>query len=368
MILHNSLIQQWDKRDRRGSYYWIDTNPDLQIDFSLHQNLSLFLLDVLEHLDPDGPEYALDVLSLAESILEDPHMILRKQTDKERDLEYHRLKAEDTPYEELRDKLDLVTHPKPNADLIYQAFDKFRSTQPWLRGDNIRPKGIGREMWEGYQSFGDFIKNYGLKRSEGLLLRYLSQLYKVLAQSIPDQAKTDEVWEMAGFFHAILASVDSSLLTAWERQVSGAEVEVDSVEREASAALQLLSSPQAIRARIRGELFALVRAIAQQDWAEAETCVRSEVDDEPWTADRLTEAMAPFFEEYGELVFTPAARQAHLTHLDEKGGERWEVRHSLLDPEGDLLWGVEGVVDVGALRRGERTASEPVLELRRIGP
>ncbi len=356
-------------RDQKTIYRWIDTDPDLQFDFSLHQNLSLYLLEALDGLDPDSEDYALDVLSFAESILEDPHALLRKQADKERDREYHRLKAEDTPYEELRDKLDLVTHPKPNAEMIYASFDDFRRSQPWLRGDNIRPKGIGREMWEGYLSFGAFIQEYGLKRSEGLLLRYLSQLYKVLAQSIPDPAKTNELWEMAGFFHATLATTDTSLLTEWERQIAGADGELDSEEGEAAAALQLLSSPQAIRARLRGELFAFVRALAQQDWETAEGSVRpTAADAEDWTADRLQQTLQPYFEEYEEIVFTPAARQAHMTTFDDTNSDLWVVRHSLLDPEGDMLWGIEAAANVGALRRGEITASEPALELRHIGP
>ncbi|MEM6706145.1 MAG: DUF3516 domain-containing protein [Acidobacteriota bacterium] len=351
-------------RDVQTSYWWIDTDPDLQIDFSLHQNLSLFLVETLDQLEIEADRYALDVLSLSEAILEDPHTLLRKQADKARDIEYHRLKAEDTPYEELRDKLDLVTYPKPNAEAIYAAFDTFRSGQPWLRGDNIRPKGIGREMFEGYASFGDFIKDYGLKRSEGLLLRYLSQLYKVLAQTIPEQAKTDEVWEMAGFFHATLAAVDTSLLTAWESQVAG-EDEGTSEERQAAAALQLLHSPQAVRARIRGELFAFVRALARQEWEEAEATLRH--DGDPWTADRLRGAMEPYFTEYEELLFTPEARQSHMTHFEE-GDDIWRVRHSLLDPEGDLLWGLEAEVDVGSLRRGDLTAADPALSLRHLGP
>ena len=353
-------------RDEQSSYVWIDTNPDLQIDFSLHQNLSLFLVEAIAGLDLAADDYPAQVLSFSESILEDPHALLRKQADKERDLLYHRLKAEDTPYEELRDKLDAVSHPKPNADAIYEAFSAFRQTQPWLRGDNIRPKGIGREMWEGYLSFGDFIKAYGLKRSEGLLLRYLSQLYKVLAQTVPEQAKTEELWEMAAFFHATLAAVDTSLLHEWERQIAGADgVLDDDEERQAAATLQLLSSPRAVRARIRGELFALVRALAQQDWDAATTCIR-DVQGE-WSADHFRATLEPYYDEYEELLFTPEARQAHLTHVDDTSDGTWHVRHSLLDPEGDLTWGIEARVRVDALRRGDLSASEPVLELVRVG-
>ncbi|MEM1247992.1 MAG: DUF3516 domain-containing protein, partial [Acidobacteriota bacterium] len=121
----------------------------------------------------------------------------------------------------------------------------------------------------------------------------------------------------------------------------------------------------AVRARIRGELFAFVRALARQEWEEAEATLRH--DGDPWTADRLRGAMEPYFTEYEELLFTPEARQSHMTHFEE-GDDIWRVRHSLLDPEGDLLWGLEAEVDVGSLRRGDLTAADPALSLRHLGP
>src|SRR5207253_3115622 len=64
----------------RGQF--VEVTAGLQKDFSLHQTLSLFLLDMLPLIDPELPTYALDVLTLVESVLEDPDAILFRQLDK----------------------------------------------------------------------------------------------------------------------------------------------------------------------------------------------------------------------------------------------------------------------------------------------
>jgi hypothetical protein len=96
--------------------------------------------------------------------------------------------------------------------------------------------------------------------------------------------------------------------------------------------------------------------------------VRADADD-PWTAERLEAALAPFVERYGELpAFTPEARQAHRTRIDKDpaeagGGRRWRVRHTLVDPEGEDFWAVEGVVDLASPDAFEG----PLITLRAIG-
>src|ERR1019366_3803340 len=57
-------------------------NVELQEDFSLHQTLSLYLLDTLPRLDRASPDYPFDVLTLCEAIVEDPEQILRRQVDR----------------------------------------------------------------------------------------------------------------------------------------------------------------------------------------------------------------------------------------------------------------------------------------------
>ncbi len=201
----------------RGNGYRVEADQDLQFEFSMHQNLSLYLVSTLDLLDPDDPDYALDLLSLVEAILENPEIVLRQQARKLRDELAARLKAERVPFEERMERLREVTHPRPLVDLIEPTFEEFRRSHPWVLGDSIRPKRVAREIVEDFLSFGEFIGRYGLQRSEGVVLRYLSQLFKVLSRGVPDRFKTEAVFDQLAFFHALLIQVDRSLLNEWER-------------------------------------------------------------------------------------------------------------------------------------------------------
>jgi hypothetical protein len=106
-------------------------------------------------------------------------------------------------------RLDEVTHPQPVADFIQIAFDHFRGRHPWVGGDLVRPKSVAREMVEEYLGFGEYVRRYGLQRSEGVLLRYLSQAYKTLDQNVPDTLKSDAVWDIIGYLRAVLERTDT---------------------------------------------------------------------------------------------------------------------------------------------------------------
>ena len=213
--LHRGRILSMARSNGEG--YRVVADRDLQLEFSMHQNLSLYLVSTLELLDPEDPDYALDLLSLVEAILEDPEIVLRQQARKLRDELAARLKARRVPFEERMERLREVTHPRPLIELIEPTFEEFRRSHPWVRGDSIRPKRIGREVYEDFLSFGEFIGRYRLQRSEGLVLRYLSRLFKVLSRGVPDRFKTEAVFDQIGYFHSLLNRVDSSLLNEWER-------------------------------------------------------------------------------------------------------------------------------------------------------
>ncbi|MEJ1972012.1 MAG: DUF3516 domain-containing protein [Lacunisphaera sp.] len=149
-------------------------------------------------MDRESPDYPFDVLTLCEAIVEDPDQILRRQLDKAKGLKIEEWKAAGMPYEERMAKLDEVEHPKPLRDFLYETFNAFAAAHPWVEQENVRPKSIAREMFERYLSFADYVREYGLERSEGLLLRHLMQAWKVLVQTVPEAAKTPEVVEMGG--------------------------------------------------------------------------------------------------------------------------------------------------------------------------
>ena len=192
-------------------------NVDLQDDFSMDQALSLYLLETIPLLDPDSPEYALDLLTLVESILENPEIILRRQLDRIKDRAIAQMKADGMEYDQRMEELEKLEYPKPLRDFVYTTFNAFADRHPWVGEENIRPKSIAREMFEQFRSFAEYVLDYDLQRSEGLLLRHLNSVYKVLSQTVPDGVKTDQVLEMEIYLRTLLRQVDSSLAEEWER-------------------------------------------------------------------------------------------------------------------------------------------------------
>ena len=349
--------------------YRVVVAEDLQWDFSLHQALSLFALSALEELDPASPTYAVDALTVVESILEDPDVILRRQVDRAKGRLIAKLKEEGVPYEERMARLEEVTHPKPLADFLYGAFNAFRAAHPWTAGSDVSPKSIGREMFETFAGFSDYVKSYGLERSEGVLLRYLSQLYKTLDQTVPEAAKTDELWDVLGYFRSLVGETDASLLEEWERLrhpelllAEKTQAAQPAGRAEASWLTELLSNPRVFAARVRAEAQLLVRALARKDWEEAAERVSPE-NGSPWDAERFEAAMAPFFDEYGDLVSGAEARLHHLTNLKAAGPRQWEVTQTLVDPKGDHTWAIFAGIDL----RDASAPDGPILRIRRIG-
>ena len=194
-------------------------SAELQRDFSLNQTLSLYLLEALAVLDRASPVYALDVLTLVEAIVENPDAVLRKQLDQLKTEKMAEMKAAGVEYEERIAELDALEWPKPNRDFIYATFNDFAERHPWVGEENVRPKSIAREMYEGFTAFNDYVRELGLERSEGVLLRYLSQVFKTLEQTVPAAARTDEVLDVLAHLRSLLRDVDSSLLEEWEALV-----------------------------------------------------------------------------------------------------------------------------------------------------
>jgi superfamily II RNA helicase len=356
-----------DGRTRTG----VALDPGLQRNFSLHHTLSLYLVEVVGALDPAHPDYVLDVLSCVEAILENPRPILLAQERREKDRVIAELKAAGVPYEERLRELEAVTWPKPKADFLYATFHAFSEHHPWASEELVRPKSIARELVEGYRGFHDFVKELGIARSEGLLLRYLGDVYTALARTVPEERRTETLEDVLAFLRLLLERVDASLVEEWERLRDPAFATVAAArlgageEPPAPAPFDLAAHPRALAARVRAELHRLVQALARRDYEEAALCVRRDAE-EPWDAARFEAALAPFFAEHAELVFTPAARQAHWTRirpLEPGRARRFEVSQTLLDPGGENFWSLEGELDLppGSAPEG------PLIALRRIG-
>jgi superfamily II RNA helicase len=323
----------------------VKVDEELQRSFSLHQTLSPYLVDAIGALEPTSPNYAMQVVSCVEAVLEDPVVILRAQVRKLKDALMAKLKAQRVPYEERIAKLDDVRIDKPEADFLRATFRIYREHHPWVEEESIRPKNIAREMIEDYVDFADVVKRYGLQRSEGVLLRYLGQVLSTLDQSVPERAKNEELFEASAYLRDLVRRTDSSLLQEWESRTAAAAAPLPEAVRPPKRARDLATRPEALRARDRAEMHQIVRCVAEGDLEAATFEVRQEVGD-AWNQDRLAEALAPFLEEHRAVRFDAEARRTDRTVIRETGPRQWIVQQALLDADDGDAWMIEGDVDL----------------------
>lgn len=338
-------------------------NVELQDDFSLHQALSLYLIDTLPRLDQAPPGYPFDLLTLCEAIVEDPEQILRKQVDRLKTDKMAEMRAAGVPYEERISKLDEVEHPKPLREFLYETFNAFAAAHPWVEEENIRPKSIAREMYERYMSFADYIGAYGLERSEGLLLRHLSQVWKVLAQTVPDGSKTEEVVEMEIYFRELIRGIDSSLLEEWERMRNPEFVTAESADKPARlAAFDVTRDTGAFRRLVRAAILGFLQDVAGRNWESAasrtqsgEPVIPAEGEPVSTEARRIEAAFGAYFEARGRFRLDPEGRSAKHTHwaVEGEAGD-WEVSQVLIDLEAQNDWEARFCVPLAPSRAENR--------------
>jgi hypothetical protein len=190
---------------------------DLPVDFAMNQPLTPFALAALDLFDPQEPEYALDVVSVFEATLADPRPVLVAQTKAAKQVAIAAMKADGVDYHERMARLDEITHPRPLADSLTDAYEIYRRTHPWVADYPLAPKSVVREMRTHAMTFNEFISRYDLARSEGVVLRYLTDAYRTLRDSVPPSAATDELSLIVEWLGDLVRGVDSSLLDEWER-------------------------------------------------------------------------------------------------------------------------------------------------------
>ncbi|MBL4687881.1 MAG: DUF3516 domain-containing protein [Nannocystaceae bacterium] len=341
----------------------VRVGSDLQNDFSLHHSLSLYLLSALAQLPRDGdPEaVALNVFSLVEAILEHPRVVLMRQVDRLKGDLVAQLKNEGVEYDQRMEQLERVDHAKPLAEFVYDTFNTFRITRPWVRDDTVRPKSIARELLERYMSFNDYVKEYGLARSEGVLMRYLSQAYKTVIQNVPAEYHDEALLDLLARLRAVLSRADSSLVAEWERMARGETVTADEAEEETVAPYDLAKDERGLMARVRAEMHGLVKVLAAGDYDEAIGGLRVDPDD-LWTADRIEGAMAAVVDDVGTPRFSHEARFHRHTRLVPREPRVWTVQQVLVGADGPTDWMLEGDVDLTA----EDATDGPLVWLRRI--
>jgi superfamily II RNA helicase len=317
-------------------------DAELQRDFGLHHTLSLYLVDSVSALDASDADYALDVLSIVEAILENPRALLEAQVRQRKSELIAELKAERVPYEERMTKLEGVTWDKPNADFLYSTYDIFAAHHPWIGNDSVQPKSIAREIWEGFLPFDDYVRRYNIARMEGVLLRYLNQVHSTLARNLPEAARTDEVEEIIAFFRAMLARVDSSLVEEWENLVHPSEAPSKEKEATPDRAPRRLD-PKQFNARVRAEMHQLLQALSRRDFEMAAGCVASG----SWDAARFEREFEGVFESQRNVRHDPDARRGHWTRIEVRSELAYDVVQILIDEEGEGGYQLEAEVILG---------------------
>ena len=382
------ILEFLDEPDDLGRL--VRVNFDLQDEFALHQPLSLWALEALGQLtasridvdvdrntdfdtdldrDPDldpgsgadrdidrdrGSDvdldtdvaHALDMLTIIEAVQENPSVVIAAQVKMVKDDLMAEMKASGVEYEERMERLSQAEAPKPNRDWIYSSFDEFRAVHPWVGQDNVKPKSVVRDLFERAMTFGEYIQHYGLKRSEGVLLRYLSDVYRGLQQNIPDELGTAAIDDLVAWLGALVRQVDSSLIDEWERLVNPVDDDVDGAaiaqpvrpDREVT----VVDDARAFRVMVRNQIFEWVQRLASRRGYDALVAAASETGRFE-SAAGIADTMADYWDEFDEIELGPGARSGERFSYDASSHR---VRQIIHDSDDTNEWAIEAEVDV----------------------
>ncbi|MBK4143759.1 DUF3516 domain-containing protein [Corynebacterium macginleyi] len=332
---------------------------ELPRDFALNQPLGPFALAALSLLDPETDSYHLDVISVFEAILDDPRQVLQAQQKKRRGEEIAALKADGVDYTDRMNIVEDITWPKPLEELLEQAYDTFAETNAWIKEFELRPKSVVRHMVENAMTFSDLVSTYGLSRSEGVILRYLTDAWRTLKQSIPDEYTTPHIEDIIVWLGELIRQVDSSLVDEWA-QMAGDDspIDQDTLDRELAFGVEdptaLTANRRAFGIMVRNYMFRLTQLFAREE-EDHLAAVLDYLDQVPDFGAILDD----YFDEYDDIDTGPEARGPEYFQLKESNSRSWPVRQILKDPAGDRAYHFVAIVDLDASdQAGEVRLSE----------
>lgn len=346
-LLNSGVVQKSTKGlDIYGRPYHLVR--ELPRDFALNQPLGPFALAALTLLDPESETYTLDVISVFEAILDDPRQVLVAQQKQRRGEEIAALKADGVDYTERMAIVEDITWPKPLEELLEQAYDTFAETNAWVKEFELRPKSVVRDMLESAMTFSDLVATYGLARSEGVILRYLTDAWRTLKQSIPEEYMSEELADVVVWLGELIRQVDSSLVDEWA-QMAGEDSPISQkdLERELAFGVEdpsaLTSNRRAFSIMVRNYFFRLVQlfALEKEDRLAELLDYLDEVPD-------FGAVLDDYFDEYDDIDSGPAARGPEFFRVSGQDTRLWEVRQVIKDPEGDHGYQFVGRVDLDA--------------------
>lgn len=380
---------------------------DLPDDFALNQPLSPFALAAFELLDPDSPTFALDVISIVEAVLEDPRPLLYAQENQAKAAAVASMKAQGMEYDERMAALEEISWPKPLEELLSPAFSVYARSNPWVGDLELSPKSVIREMIENAMTFTELISRYDVGRSEGVILRYLTDAYRMMRQVIPEEIMTEELESMISWLADLIRSVDSSLLDEWEAMMNGEElVEAEGApsavgaERafgaDESGVVAFTANRHAFRNAVRRALFNFVELMSRDDVDGLERASAQAADADglfaeaaPWTGDDWDHALERYWAEHDWIDINQGARSQALCALEEQisgedilalmpfsardnvnqrsrfealaravdeapAGSVWLATQTITDSEDNMDWRIAALVDLAASDKEKR--------------
>ncbi len=340
-LIDAGVVERTELPDGSASYA---TKVDLPVDFALDQPLSPFLLEAIDLLDPESETYALDVVSMVEATLEDPRQILRVQERRARDEAMAQMKADGVEYDERVERVKEVTYPKPLEELLNFAFETYCQSVPWARDFSLSPKSVLRDLLETSSDFKGYVSSMGIARSEGTLLRYLSDAFRVLDRTIPQERYDERLRDIVSWLGYVVRSVDSSLVDEWE--AAGTPLDAPAP----AAPDQVVADRRALTVLVRNALFARVRLV-QKDDAHALGAL-----DGAWGFGerRWREALDAFYDAHEDVLTDADAHSAayfSVDSSDERSAHVWHVHQVLSDTDGDHDFGIWADVDLDATQQ-----------------
>jgi superfamily II RNA helicase len=380
-LLDAGVVEKLPEPDAAGRT--LRLTVDLQQDFALNQALSTFALAAFDLLDPQSPSYALDVLSVVESTLDDPRQILAAQENKAKGDAVAEMKAAGVEYEERMERLAQISYPKPLAELLAHAYEVYRRAHPWIGDHPVSPKSVVREMYEQAMTFSDYVAAYQLARAEGIVLRYLADAYKTLRHTVPQSTKSEDLQDLIEWLGEIVRQVDSSLVDEWEALTNPqAAAQLEAAADDSPP--PVTANPRAFRVLVRNALFRRVELAARDDVGALadldgeDALVLQELGlpatdewDGAWGEQDWDEALGEYYDQHEQILTGPDARGPKLLFVQEdelnSNQDRvWKVRQVIDDPAGDRDWMLRAEVDLGASDAAGRAVLR-VLDFARLG-
>lgn len=356
VVVVNDQPDEWGNR--------LELTVELQADFALNQPLSPFALAAFELLNTDSPTYAVDMVSIIEATLEAPRQVLTAQLRKVRDEEMTRMRADGYEYAERMKVLDELTYPQPLAELLSQQFEIYRQGAPWLAEFELQPKSVVRDMYERAMGFGDYVNYYGIARSEGVLLRYLTDAAKALRQTIPQELRTDELNLLQEWLETIIVTTDSSLLEEWEHMMAD-DVDQLIADHESISPPEppkLTDTVGVFTVMLRNAMFQRVQLFGDEQESRLEALDYLPDGAVPFTSDNWADALDDYFGTYEDLDDSPTARVPEFFRIEKHpeltatemadvgaaAGDYWVVTQVLVDPNGNHDFAINAVVHLSA--------------------